>query len=98
MDALLEEGASQPVAYMHGAASLLPRLLAGRKCAALFLGPAAAGKTHTAFGSPAALDGFGSGGAKGDDEWGAAPRASRQIFESLGEVVGAAGPLAATFH
>ena len=29
----------------------------------------------------------------GEDELGAAPRASRQLFETLGENIGAAGPL-----
>ena len=90
LDALLEEAASQEVAYAHGAGTLVPRLLAGRRCAALFVGQSGSGKTHAAFGSPAVLADFRS---RGDDEWGAAPRASRQLFDTLGETIGAAGPL-----
>ena len=93
LDAVLEEGATQSVAYSYGVAHLVPRLLAGRRCAVLFVGPSAAGKSHTAFGSPAALEALAYSGERGDDAWGAAPRASREIFEALGESVGAAGPL-----
>ena len=90
LDALLEEAASQEVAYAHGAGTLVPRLLAGRRCACLFLGQSGSGKTHAAFGSPALLADFHS---HNDLEWGAAPRASRQLFDTLGEAIGAAGPL-----
>ena len=88
--ALLEEPASQAAAYEHGAGTLVPRLLAGRCCAALFVGATGAGKTYAAFGSPNVLADF----TRGDDEeWGAAPRASRQLFDTLGEAIGPAGPL-----
>ena len=83
-DALLEEAAPQEVAYEHGCGTLVPRLLAGRRCAALFLGQSGTGKSHAAFGSAAVLDDFTS---QGDTDWGAAPRASRQIFDTLGEAV-----------
>ena len=92
MDALLEEGASQGVAYAHGVGTLIPRLLAGRRCACIFLGQSGAGKTHAAFGTPALLTNSFSFQSS-DEEWGAAPRASRQLFEMLGEAIGAAGPL-----
>ena len=48
------------------------------------------GKTHAAFGSgPALADLY----SNGEEEWGAAPRVSRELFDTLGEAVGAAGPL-----
>ena len=78
------------MAYAHAVGTLIPRLLAGRKCACLFLGQSGSGKTHAAFGSYGVLSDFHS---RGEEEWGAAPRASRQLFDTLGETVGAAGPL-----
>ena len=54
-DAVLEEHATQEEAYEHGAAQLLPRLLAGGRAAMLYAGQAGAGKTHTCFGSRAVL-------------------------------------------
>ena len=90
MDALFEEAATQETAYLHGVGTLIPRLLAGRKCAVLFLGQSGSGKTHTAFGTHAVLRDF---RARGEEEWGAAPRASRQLFDRLGVAIGAAGPI-----
>ena len=58
LDAVLEAGANQQTTYSHTVAHLLPRLLAGRRCAAIFLGQPASGKTHTAYGTPQMLDDF----------------------------------------
>jgi hypothetical protein len=89
-DAVLEEHATQREAYEHGAAQLLPRLLAGGRAAMLYVGQAGAGKTHTCFGSSAVLTNLHAAPA---DEWGAAPRLAKQLFEALGEAAGAGGPL-----
>ena len=89
-DAVLEEHATQREAYEHGAAQLLPRLLAGGRAAMLYVGQAGAGKTHTCFGSSAVLTNLHAASA---DEWGAAPRLAKQLFEALGEAAGAGGPL-----
>ena len=89
-DAVLEEHATQREAYEHGAAQLLPRLLAGGRAAMLYVGQAGAGKTHTCFGSSAVLTNL---HAAPSDEWGAAPRLAKQLFEALGEAAGAGGPL-----
>ena len=89
-DAVLEEHATQEEAYEHGAAQLLPRLLAGGRAAMLYAGQAGAGKTHTCFGSRAVLTNLHAAPA---EEWGAAPRLTKQLFEALGEAAGAGGPL-----
>ena len=90
VDAVLEEGADQPTSYEHGAGTLVARLLAGRRCAMLFLGAPGAGKTHAAFGASSPL---GRLRERADDGWGAAPRATRQVFDLLGEAAGPAGSI-----
>ena len=90
LDALLEEHASQEQAYVHTVRPLLPRFLGGARCAVLFCGASGTGKTHSAFGTASVLSNL---AAAADSEWGVAPRASRDLFETLGEAVGAGGEL-----